>query len=355
MHDLALPTEPMLTQILQAPDHAALRTLAAGMPRLQMQWVDQGATGDQVGQRISAFSDALTRRAIELAETELGPAPMGFAWVACGSQGRCEQTVHTDQDNALILARPPTAAERDHFHRLAERVTGDLDSCGLHLCIGGVMARNEDWQQPVAVWQRYFLDWIRSPALKSVMLAQNFLDLRTIHGDPSLLRAVRERVTPEARNSTWFISTMAREALKDSPPRSPLWRLGLRCPAFWFTRARPLDLKRRGIMPIVSLARLLAVAHGLAELHTRERLEATIRLGTISPSAGEELIRAWDLITTLRVRQHARLIRAKRPLDNRVESGEFSADERKRLCRAFAQVRFMQRSIGRHYLGGLPT
>ncbi|WP_240481093.1 putative nucleotidyltransferase substrate binding domain-containing protein [Ectothiorhodospira sp. BSL-9] len=148
---------------------------------------------------------------------------------------------------------------------------------------------------------------------------------------------------------------MAREALKDSPPRSPLWRLGLRCPAFWFTRARPLDLKRRGIMPIVSLARLLAVAHGLPELHTRERLEATIRLGTISPSAGEELIRAWDLITTLRVRQHARLIRAKRPLDNRVESGEFSADERKRLCRAFAQVRFMQRSIGRHYLGGLPT
>ncbi|MCG5517512.1 DUF294 nucleotidyltransferase-like domain-containing protein [Ectothiorhodospira sp. 9905] len=354
MHIQATSIEPLLTRILQAPDRAALRTLAMGVPRYQVQWVDAGATGDQVGWRIASISDALTRRAIELAESELGPPPMAFAWVACGSQGRCEQTAHTDQDNALILSQSPGATARDYFLQLARRVTRDLDHCGLHLCTGGVMACNTDWQQPVAVWQDYFLDWIRTPALKSVMLAQNFLDLRTIHGEPALLQSLRGRVVVEARNSTWFLSALAREALKDSPPRSPLWRLGLRCPAWWTSRATPLNLKRRGILPIVSLARLLTVAHGLPALHTRSRLEAAIEGGAISAVAGQELIQAWELITTLRVRQQARFICAGRPPDNLIDGNTLSADERKRLCHAFAQVRFMQRSSGRHYLGGLP-
>ena len=63
----------------------------------------RGNTAEEVGGAISSLADAVTRRLADLALGEMGPPPVPFLWVACGSQARGEQSSHSDQDSAMIV------------------------------------------------------------------------------------------------------------------------------------------------------------------------------------------------------------------------------------------------------------
>ncbi|MCG5535426.1 DUF294 nucleotidyltransferase-like domain-containing protein [Ectothiorhodospira mobilis] len=339
-------TDALIRQIHQAEDRAAVLRAAHGRTDVQVAVMAAGGDGNAVGYAVTDVSDALTRRLIRMAEEELGPPPVPYAWVASGSQGRREQTVHTDQDNALILARPPgDAKEQAWFRHLAQRVNRDLDACGLVRCPGGVIAENPRWRRPLAAWEDDFLDWFRRPDTHAVMLAQNFLDLRTLHGDAALLQRLRHRVLAAAPGSGRFLAQLARQVLRQRPPRWPLPVPG--------RRSRALDLKRGGVLPLVGLARLLAVAHGLPALHTRERLLTAQGPAGISAEGMAELVAAWDRIVTLRARHQVRQLRSGRPPGNAILPGRFDAGERRDLRRALRTVRRMQSGLAGPRTGGV--
>lgn len=344
-----MDVKTLISQVNEADGRSDLEQLGSRLPALQIRLIRDGTDANALGHAISDLADAFTQRFIRLAEDSLGKPPMAYAWVASGSQGRREQTVHTDQDNALILSGTADREVFGYFEQLAEQVTTGLDACGFVLCSGEVMARNPEWRQPLDQWERNFKGWIEQPERKSVMLAQNFLDLRCIHGEDALLERLRRRVLTLTRHSAGFMAALAVEALHDRPPQwlpgGRLWR---------FTRRPPvMNIKQVGILPIVGLARLLALADGVMVLGTRDRIQAAVSSGRLSESGGRDLTAAWDCMTLMRARHQVRCLEQGRKADNRLDIGLLSQEDRRRLREAFKVVRVIQSTTGRRVAGFL--
>ena len=327
-----------------------LAAVSGHLPQALVALVEAGLPAHDVTHAISAVGAAITRRVLTLAEEELGPPPVPYAFIVAGSLARREQTVHTDQDNAIILSDDyDAAAHGDYFATLAARVNDALNACGYVYCPGDVMARNEKWRQPLARWREYFRRWILSPEPKALMHASIFFDLRCLHGEGALLEDLWKDVREMARGNTIFLAHMAANALHYRPPlgffrQFVLERSGTEQPA--------LDMKKRGVVPIIDLARVHALAAGVPAIATRERLEEAAAAGELSEEGMKELLDAFDFISLVRLRHQAARIRAGEKPDNFVAPEELSALERRHLKDAFDVVRTMQAALEQRYQAG---
>ncbi len=333
----------------KAESVAALAALGRRVPELQGQLALAGASARHLGEAVAAVNDAITRRLLELAVRQLGAPPAEYAWVTGGSHARREQTAHSDQDNALILADDATRDDDRYFEALARFVNDGLDACGLAYCPGEVMAGNAKWRQPRERWRRYFDAWIDTPEPMALMLASVFFDLRVVHGDASLLESLQRENLVRSRKSGIFLAYMAANALTQRPP------LGF-FRNFVLIRGgehdRRLDLKLRGVMPVVNLARVHALAEGRAELNTIDRLRATAGTPALSEGGARDLEDAYAFIGALRARHQALALRAGRPPDNFVAPEELSALERAQLKDAFRVIATMQQALESRYPPG---
>ncbi len=326
---------------------AALVALSGELADLQVRMHAAGATAAQLGQTVSSINDAIGSRLIELAQRELGPAPLPFAWAACGSQGRHEQTVHSDQDNALILHddyRPELHG--DWFAALAQRVNDGLDACGFRYCPGKVMAGNADWRQPAAVWSAIFAGWIRHTDEMAAMLAANFLDLRVVHGDPALLAPLHATVVRECARHEGFLALMTANARKNRPPLGFFRNFLL---AGDGEHADTFDIKRGGLIPITDIARIHALVAGRAEIGTLARLRAVAGSETLSEEGAQELEEAFEFLGGLRLRHQAGQIRRGLAPDNHIAPASLTALERSQLKAVFAVVARQQETLAHRY------
>lgn len=336
----------LVGEVHKAPTTEALIELSHKLPELHIRLASSDATARHVGEAVTALTDAITVRLIELAESGLGSAPMPYAWVAGGSQARKEQTSHSDQDNALILAHDPTPQQAEYFAALAQRVNDGLSACGFVYCPGEVMAMNPEWRQPLRIWRRYFDDWIDKPDPMALMLSSVFFDLRVVHGDSSLLLELQQENLAKTRANGIFLAHMTGNALKRRPPLGFFRNLVLISGG---EHDRTLDLKHRGVVPVVDLARVYALAEGATEINTSERLHAVAGGAVISRDGARSLADAYELIATLRVRHQATQLRNGRAPDNFLPPQQLSTLERAQLKDAFDLVSEMQRTLISRY------
>ncbi len=194
---------------------------------------DSGLSAIHISQIVSSLNDALVKRLVALSVAQLGAAPTPYAWIVFGSEGRLEQTLLTDQDNALIYADDSDAA-RAYFATLAKQVVDGLIQAGFPPCAGGFMATH--WCKPLAAWQELFGQWIRLPKPQALLDAAIFFDFRAVAGDLPL--APLEEIITTAKIEKRFLAQMTRDAIVFHPP------LG------FFNRLRSdhgkLDLKKGG-------------------------------------------------------------------------------------------------------------
>ncbi|MDH3661959.1 MAG: DUF294 nucleotidyltransferase-like domain-containing protein [Alphaproteobacteria bacterium] len=321
------------------------------LPDLLVRLVASGVLAHDVGRLITGVADALTRRLVALAEAELGSAPIPYLWLACGSQGRQEQTGVSDQDNCLFLGDGFDAkAHGDYFENLARFVSDGLDACGYYYCPGDMMATNPTWRQPVNVWKGYFAGWIREPDPMAQMLSSVMFDLRPIAGDVALFEGVQAQTLDLAQKNSIFRAHMISNSLKHTPPLS-LFR------GFALIRSGEhkdtLDLKLNGVVPIVDLGRIYALEAGIEEANTRERLILAHEAGKISKAGFRDLVDAYDLIATTRLRHQAEQIRMGKKPDNFLPPSLLSDLERNHLREAFTVVKTLQSALAhRRGIGG---
>ncbi len=329
---------------------AELVQASAELPELQVQLIAAGASAYQLGQAISAVTDAITRRLLELAEEQLGAAPVPYVWVAGGSQGRREQTVHSDQDNALILSDDYRAEAHDaYFAQLARFVNDGLNACGYYNCPGGIMASNAQWRQPWQVWRSYFDDWIMRVDRKAAMLATNFFDMRAIHGDEMLYARLHAEVLRQAQENKIFLAYMATNALTTRPPLGFFRNFVLISDG---DHANSFDLKLRGVLPVINLARIYALSAGIPEINTVERLKAAADALSLSEEGAANLEDAFEFIGTLRARHQARQIKLGAKPDNYVTPEELTPVERNHLKDAFGAISALQTALAQRYQTG---
>jgi CBS domain-containing protein len=312
------------------------------LPGLIEGQINADATGEQLGKFVTTITDSVTQQLCRIAEAELGKPPCGYAWVAMGSQGRHEQSARSDQDNALVLEDDATEADDEYFKALARIVNDGLNDCGYVYCPGDVMASNPKWRQPLNVWKKYFNTWITVPEEKALMHANIFFDLRCVYGLTGLVDKLKASIRSDARRNELFLALMAKNAMNYQPPLGFFRQFVLEKSG---DHKNTLDLKLNGIMPIVEIARIRALAAGEVRITTRNRLRAAAKAGEITESDAANLIDALDFIEKLRMEHQSRQMHAGKRPDNHLSPEEISALVRQNLKSAFSQVSVSQAAL----------
>jgi CBS domain-containing protein len=311
------------------------------LPKLQIRMAKLGTSADHVGKSISAITMAFTIRIIEMSEKINGKAPVPYAWLACGSQGRQEQLAHSDQDNALIISDDLRPEHEAWFENLASFVCDGLAACGFVLCPGDIMATNPKWRQPQKKWHKYFEQWVNTPSPQALLNGCVFFDLTTVHGDESLLNDVRVKLLKKTSGNSLFLAHMSRNALMLRPPLGFFRDFVLISDG---DHKSSLDIKHNGIAPIVDLARIYALAEGIASVNTIERLQKAAGTPSISRESAANLIDAYEFLGILRLEHQANLLQANKEANNYLSPKKLSKLEREHLKDAFKVIKALQDS-----------
>lgn len=312
-----------------------------------VRFIERGASAEEVTGLLTVAADSLARRLITLAEEQLGPPPVPYAFVVLGSQGRRGMGLASDQDNALILddSYDPDL-HGDYFKNLADYVCTGLDSAGQVLCPGDMMAMNPDWRMTVTQWTNTFHTWITAPEPEALLHAQTFFDMRAIHGALELADNVHTTAVNMATHSGRLHAHLATLAARREPP------LGF-FRGFVVDRsgdyANTLDVKKGGTAAIVQMARLYALSAGIDAVGTRLRLQSAASAGAVSERGAEDLIDAFDFLTTIALRQHAEQLRRGQKPNYHIDPKELGKLDREHLRDAFQIIKGMQSALSTQY------
>lgn len=327
-----------------------LRDCALNIRQAVERLLAEGATAEYLTRFYSTMNDLLTQRIIDL---EFGGAKAprhALCWIALGSEGRFEQTLASDQDNALIFAADtdPDAARREWLPRL-RAVNEALDRCGFPLCRGEIMASNPHWCLSLDEWNERFAAWIINCDPEALLNASIFFDFRPLYGDVTLADKLRSWLAAYAAEHNRFLLLMAQNALQNQPPLGVLRDFILTGGGDDYPHT--LDLKVNGITPFVDAARIYALAAGVTATNTLERLqEAGARLRFASADV-DAWAQAFQYIQNLRLRHQALRLAAGQTPNNHLDPDSLNELDRRILKEALRQARNLQGRLGRDFGG----
>jgi CBS domain-containing protein len=338
--------------IRHAETTQVLQQTAADIRKMAHNMMAQGVAPEQLTQFISAFNDLLTARVVELeckGDGLIGtPLHDGLCWMALGSEGRFEQTLNTDQDNAIIFEVPAgmTADQvREKLLPVARRINETLDLCGFPLCRGEIMASNPKWCLSLEEWKRTFNGWIGGGSPESLLHASIFFDFRSLYGAQHLAEDLRGWLARAAADNSRFLHMMAGNALRNRPP------LGV-VRDFVLGKGNTLDLKMNGITPFVDAARIFALAAGVTQTNTIQRLRLSAAKMKLPESEIDAWIDALLFIQVLRLRHHDEVSEqgaSDDALDNLIDPEKLNELDRRILKEAFRQARKLQSRLALEY------
>ena len=345
-----------LRQIGSSIRHAetveALRQGAADIRHMARNMMAQGVAPEQLTQFISTFNDLIAERIVELECKASGitgtPLHDGLCWMALGSEGRFEQTLNTDQDNAIIFKVPDgmTADQvREKLLPIARRINETLDQCGFPLCKGEIMASNPKWCMSLEEWKRAFSAWISGGSPESLLHASIFFDFRPLYGQFDLAQDLRGWLGRVASDNSRFLHMMAENALRNRPP------LGV-VRDFVVGKENKIDLKLNGITPFVDAARIFSLASGVAATNTIQRLRLSAEKMRIDNAEIDAWIDALLFIQVLRMRRHDEASAQgvdDQALDNLIDPEKLNELDRRILKEAFRQARKLQARLAMEY------
>ena len=253
-------------------------------------------------------------------------APQALVQNSCllvmGSEGRSEQILKTDQDNALLLRDGficPTLSE------VTRRFSAALLTFGYPSCPGNIMLSNPMWCQPLAEFKGAIGHWLFSAAPEGPMNLAIFMDARAISGDAKLLGAARAHTFNLIAGNDTFLAHMASAVKQFGEPNSGLWA------RLWTLHghATPLfDLKKLGTFPIVHGARVLALEHGLDALGTVERLRELANQNVLPRDLSRDLVETLHFLMMLKLRHNLVQISLGQLVDNLIHLASLSTLER---------------------------
>ncbi|MBB1405414.1 CBS domain-containing protein [Pseudoalteromonas sp. SG44-5] len=290
-----------------------------------------------IGKLLSGLTDALTSRLIYLYQQEHGVAPSSFSFICFGSQAREEQTLHSDQDNGLLLPDGLNDDELAYFKGMGEYVCENLVECGIRRCPGNIMASSELCRMSISDWRERFFKWISSPTPQAMLNCKIFFDLRFIEGSHTLYSKFYEQLTHMSRNEL-FYAAMANDIDSNSVP------IGL------FNNFKTekteknykyIDLKKRGVVIINDIVRLYALRAGIRRANTQERLDALLKHTLLSKEDIYNLKDCWRFLTQLRLSTQ---INQEGLPSNCINPDQLNSLERHQLKEAFYLVKQAQQA-----------
>ena len=308
-----------------------------------------GASSTQITQLVTLLNDHTVCRVIELVLEELGDPGVPFSWLCFGSEGRREQTLHTDQDNGILFeADSPEQAEhmRQRLLPVARRINQRLAECGFALCRGNIMAGNPELCLSRREWAQRFAAFVREATPESLLASSIYFDLRVVWGDEQGCAQLRRQLLADVADNSLFQRLLAANALRHRPP---LGRFRDFVVARKGAEKDTFDLKEEGLTPFVDGARLLALAHGVEDSSTLRRFAELVRLEVIDAQDGAAYEEAYHFIQQARLQLHQQQAAQNLPLSNRLDPDSLNHLDRRILRESFRQAQRLQASLALRY------
>ena len=351
-HDimLSLGNNPavLVKAIKRAKSAQEIKPLRNGVMNLLRGYLDQNIPMTLTSKIISELNDACIKRIVELSlEMMDSEPPVKFAWLAMGSQGRSEQLLHTDQDNALLFEDVPDSKYekvRGYFLELAKHITTGLNVIGYEFCPADMMASNPKWCNSLSGFKRMTAKWIVSPGPDEVLLSSIFFDYNRAYGDKQLVSKLSKYIFDTVEKYPIFLAHLAGSALANPSPtgffRQFLVEQDGKHKDFF-------DLKKRALMPLIDAARVLILSKNIPDIsNTWERFE---KMAEVEPN-NSELFLACSYATKALLR-----FRTKQGLQNN-DSGRFinleelSKEEKMKLKRTFKTIKEIQEVLNVRFM-----
>ena len=255
-----------------------------------------------------------------------------------------EQTFKTDQDNALLYETPPEEweqikAAKLYFRRFGNMAIKHLEACGYPLCKGQMMASNPKWRKPYATWHNYFERWMSAPEPQAVLHATIFFDFRPGYGLAALADRLRSYLVREAPQKALFLMHLGKDCLAGKSPLTFFRNFIVEKDGEHKNR---LDLKTRGLVPIIDFGRVMALKAGIRETNTLTRLQLLADGNHIPRELYTETREAYEFQMQLRLVHQMQMMEAGETPNNYIDPGELSEVEKQTLKEAFGVINRIQ-------------
>ena len=337
----------LVNDIFNRSSVSELQSLLPAVRETFVRMVEDDASAKMIGSALSSIGRSFIQRLVDLAEKELGPPPVPYSYMVMGSMARDEQLIVTDQDNALVLDdRFDPALHDDYFLRLATFVSDGLAACGYSYCKGDIMATNQRWRQPLAVWKGYFTEWIEQPTPKALLNSNIFFDLESVSGQADYVEQLRELIAQKTSKNLRFLALMARNSLNRTPPLGFFRTFVMEQDG---AQKNIINITGRGTAPLTDLIRVHALAIGSSAQSSHDRLDDIAKTRLLPAEAVERLRYALEFLSLARIRHQALGIQEGREPNNYIEPENVSVAERHGLKDAFQVLSNAQKFLRFRY------
>ena len=342
----------LIKSIKSARQMSEIENIHGRLCRMLLDPIRNGASPEYITRLITAFSDAVIEKIMEFCLREAGPPPCPFVFLTMGSEGREEQTLISDQDNAIVfqdLEDPEQAARaKTYFDGLAGKVCSRLDQAGYRFCDGNNMAQNPKWCQPLSVWKEYFHQWIRAGKPQDLLYSSIFFDFKGTFGDLDLASELKRYLLTAIQKWSGFLRNMTENTLYFKPPIGMFGKIIVETEG---AHKDSLDIKY-AILPIVDFSRVYALKNGISQTNTLVRLFRLYTKHALTNKEYNDIVQAYNFLMNLRFRrQITTILDEDQTPDNYINPGNLSHLDRHMLREVFRMIEKMQQKIGVEFTG----
>ncbi len=314
------------------------------LPRIVKALIDSGAHAKNITRIITTVSDTILGRLIDFAIEQIGEPPVRFAFISLGSEGRGEQTLVTDQDNAIIfedIEEAQSESVHAYFDEFSKTVCTWLDQVGYAFCTGKVMAMNPQWCQPISQWKQYFTRWIVESSPEDLMEVSIFFDFRCLYGDHRFVDELREHIGSRAENKTPFLYNLAQNTLLFKVPIDFFGKITVESGG-----DHPNTFNVKHVMAqIIGFARIYAINYSIESTNTLQRIDILLEKNVLNKVTHEEIVEAYNYLMQLRFRHQVSMIDRGEPPDNHVNINELTHMEKELFEKIFSQVNRLRKRL----------
>jgi len=276
----------LIKAVKRAKKFKQIKPIRANIMQLLQGYLDQNIPMTLTSKIITELNDVCIKQVIAIALKKMKtPPPVKFAWLAMGSQGRSEQLLHTDQDNALIYEDVPEelrTATKNYFLELATHVNKGLFDIGYDYCPAEMMASNPKWCLSLSEYKDLVYHWITNPGKNEVLLSFIFFDYSLSYGDKELVNNLSDFIFENIKANPVFYIHLVSGALQSPSPTGFFRQLLVEQDG---EHKDFFDIKRRALMPLADAARVLILSHSVKSIsNSPERFE---KLADLEPQNKE--------------------------------------------------------------------
>lgn len=337
-------------ELIASADLASLHAIHVELNRIELERFIAASSVANLHQSCTHYRNLLAERAVVLVADAIavegqGEAPVPFALISMGSDGREEQTLITDQDYLVVYGDGGGAAADRWFEKFGTRLADCLEEAGFKRCTGGIMTNNPTWRGSFSQWRKRLFAIVRYEVedfAKNMMDLIVLSDARYVAGDKPLGERFIELVRDMQREHFQVLWGMARAATEMKLALGFMRRLWTEPSG---EHKGEFNVKLLAWAPLVMNVRILAISRGLAATSTVSRIRMLEREGSFSASVAQGLLEAYEILTRHRILLQIKVIKGIQKDSYYLDPLMLEHGERERIRQAILRVEDLQKSI----------